>query len=187
MEIAISPNKMELAKVQKIKINDKIITLVGENGSGKSAILEKVFKDYLDQNEITLVSFTSGQNESFSKIFSNHLIKSKKFLLENNVDADAENENERIRLERERKLNSFYFDTKWAPLLIFFASTIKYDGNTRQFLRDKGYVIESANGRDDLTSVIWFQFKILTKYLRQLADSDERRVLILQKNQSGSQ
>jgi ABC-type multidrug transport system ATPase subunit len=170
MSIAVAPNKI-FKENQEIEFNDeKIVTLIGENGSGKSAILDKVFSDYIANEDTLLISFTSGQNESFTDIFSDHLKKSKRFLIDSFtqiIDDDGNIEN------NQASLNSFHFDSSWVRILIFFATTIKNDGLTRRFLLDKN-IIDVSDGldKDDLTTTIKFQIRILTRYLRKLEADD---------------
>ncbi len=60
MELTLQPNKLHQAE-QVVSVNNNILTLIGENGCGKSAILESVFEQYLENNDVNLICFSSGQ------------------------------------------------------------------------------------------------------------------------------
>lgn len=64
MELSLSPNGL-CSQNQTIQLN-KINTLIGENGSGKSCILQSIFEKGLSREALTknqVVCFSSGQNE----------------------------------------------------------------------------------------------------------------------------
>lgn len=171
MSIEVAPNKIYKESQNLDFGTEKIITLIGENGSGKSAILEKIFSDYISNEQTLLISFTSGQNESFSEIFSEHLKKSKRFLIDSFSQPVR---NEQSEESKQVSLNSFHFDSTWVRLLIFFATTIKADGLTRKFLHEKGIIdISNDSDKDDLSTKIVFKIRILTKYLNKL-DADDK-------------
>lgn len=74
MELTLTPNPLHDQR-QTLHIN-KVATLVGENGSGKSSILQSVFEDRLNKNahqHLNVVCFSSGQNESYSEKFRAYL------------------------------------------------------------------------------------------------------------------
>ena len=55
---------------------EKITALIGENGAGKSSILQSIFVNRLAKSILSdkkVVCFSSGQNEKFSEHFSNYL------------------------------------------------------------------------------------------------------------------
>ena len=67
MELNLAPNPLH-PQVQTLRI-DKVATLIGENGSGKSSILLSVFEQRLagrDHEQLKVVCFSSGQNENYS-------------------------------------------------------------------------------------------------------------------------
>ena len=66
------PNYKFISESQSLDWSEKkICTLIGSNGSGKSTLLESIFKN----NEGKIISFSSGQNELFTKILGNGLYK----------------------------------------------------------------------------------------------------------------
>ena len=68
MELTLAPNPLH-AKAQPL-VFDKVATLIGENGSGKSCILHSIFDAKLakdDFEDLRIVCFSSGQNENFSQ------------------------------------------------------------------------------------------------------------------------
>lgn len=153
MLLEVKPTPLYRQKQRVDLRNEKVLTLVGENGCGKSAILEKVFESRLHQEEGNFISFSSGQNERYSDIFDTHLKKSKRFLIENyRTDQNS--------------LNAFNFDKKWARLLIFFATALKPQGNVRKFFTDRGYVDVSTDGlNNDLTSKLNFSIRVPKDYV----------------------
>lgn len=74
MELVIPANKI-YNQPQSLTLDSSVMTFVGENGCGKSAILESIFKKYLIdiQQDTDLFAFSSGNNESFSSIFQKTL------------------------------------------------------------------------------------------------------------------
>jgi len=113
MELTIQPNKLHEAE-QTVAVDNNILTLIGENGCGKSAILESVFRQYLENTDISLVCFSSGQNESFSNLYSDYIKNSRKVKFEAKPD--------QLKIDF---INSFYFDYDWSKFLIFFSSALK--------------------------------------------------------------
>lgn len=76
MELNLTPNPLH-QQAQILRI-DKVATLIGENGSGKSSILQSVFEQRLagrDHKNLKVVCFSSGQNENYSAKFSAYLKK----------------------------------------------------------------------------------------------------------------
>lgn len=162
MEIVIAPNKIH-GNEQRISFdNQRIYTLVGENGSGKSAILETAFKTLLQRSDLNLISFTSGQNECYTSLFAKYLNESKKFLIENYHNRGV-------------SLNSFHFDVSWVRLLIFFATTLKKKGLVRKFLTEKQLIDISDEGfEDDISTNLSFRMRVLKRYTDRLAYDDEQ-------------
>lgn len=154
MELIIPRNKI-YNQPQTLQLNSNVMTFVGENGCGKSAILESIFTKYLDdnQNNTRLISFSSGNNESFSEIFQNS-IKSKQRFIVNNFDDEEKFEN---------AINAFYFDESWVRFLIFFATALKRDGKVIEYLKSKELVDINDQGVD-VTTKIGFPFRVRKAY-----------------------
>ncbi|EPH5777412.1 ATP-binding protein [Vibrio cholerae] len=132
--------------------------MIGENGSGKSSILQSVFEERLNKrahHHLNVVCFSSGQNENYSEKFG-------------------------IYLKRERQagrglgLECLYFDKPWSKLLIFLATATKRSGKVRSFLRERGYVTESAFEGDDQTTCLKCAFKIDRNYVNRVQDALKR-------------
>lgn len=156
MEITLSPNPLH-DQPQTLYIN-KVATLIGENGSGKSNILQSVFEERLNNRahqHLNVVCFSSGQNENYSEKFG-------------------------IYLKRERKvgrglgLECLYFDKSWSKLLIFLATATKRTGKVRSFLRERDYVNESEFVGDDQSTHLKCAFKIDKNYVRRVQDALKR-------------
>jgi len=135
---------------QNINFSDRnICTLIGENGSGKSTILESIFNKYIEEDDKKVICFTSGQNELFYSIFDKHKQQSNKFKPdENNI------------------INSFYFDYLWVRFLVFFAVTIKRNGKVKQYFDEKNYDLSSLS--------IDFKFRVRQPYINQIKNELER-------------
>jgi ABC-type multidrug transport system ATPase subunit len=163
MDLTIAPNP--LYNDQQTLNFDKIATLIGENGSGKSCILQAIFATKLSKNDfdgLRLVCFSSGQNENFSQGFSNYLNKER-------------------RAGRSLNLDCFYYDKSWSKLLIFLATCLYSDGRVRQFLRDGDYVDEEevSDGRlDDISTTLNVKFKVAKQYVHRVEEA-------LKKEESG--
>ncbi|MDS0787603.1 AAA family ATPase [Proteus vulgaris] len=153
MELTLAPNPLHNQR-QTLYIN-KVATLIGENGSGKSSILQSVFEERLNKRayqQLNVVCFSSGQNENYSERFG-------------------------IYLKRERKagrglgLECIYFNKQWSKLLIFLATATKRSGKVRSFLRERGYVTELEAGGDDQSSRLLCKFKVDKKYVERVQDA----------------
>ena len=132
----------------EVKDGDYAI-LTGENGSGKSSILESVFQKYIEDENKKVICFTSGQNELFYSIFDKHKQQSNKFKPdENNI------------------INSFYFDYWWVRFLVFFAVTIKRNGKVKQYFDEKNYDLSSLS--------IDFKFRVRKPYINQIKNELQR-------------
>lgn len=156
MELNLAPNPLH-QNVQTLTI-DKVATLIGENGSGKSSILQSVFEQRLagrDHENLKVVCFSSGQNENYSAKFSAYLKRERQ-------------------AGRGLNLSCFYYDKSWSKLLIFLATAIKRNGKVRSFLVEQGYVNESQPDRDDLSTTFKCAFKVDKKYIRRVQDALER-------------
>lgn len=159
MNLTIEKNKL-YPNQQSLVFDKNIITLVGENGSGKSTILESIFDNSLEtpQSEY-VICFSSGQNESYSSIYVPFIHKSRK-IISKKADSSYLGLND---------IKTFYFDYNWSKYLVFFASTLKTDGLTRGFLKDKYVEVDATN--EDISSKITFSIEIKTPYLNAIADS----------------
>ncbi|MCV3377018.1 ATP-binding protein [Campylobacter sp. IFREMER_LSEM_CL2194] len=143
MELEI--NKYKGIDKQSIILKDnKSILLVGENGCGKSRILESIFEKYIQDDNFNVICFSSGQNEKFTKIFKKH----KKESMKNDYENDY------------AVVHSFYFDKNWIILLVFFSISTKQDSLVKSFLMEKNINIDNIN--------LSFKFRILSDYIRRL-------------------
>jgi len=153
MELTLAANPLHL-EPQTLRF-DKIATLIGENGSGKSCILQSIFDTKLDGNDfddLRIVCFSSGQNENFSQQFSQFLKKER-------------------RAGETLSLECFYYDKPWSKLLIFLATCLHSNGKVREFLRANGYVEEHAvteTQQDDISSKLTIKFKVDRRYAEQV-------------------
>jgi ABC-type branched-subunit amino acid transport system ATPase component len=154
MELILAPNPL-YDKPQTLNIN-KVATLIGENGSGKSTILQSIFSEGLNGGghaHLRTVCFSSGQNESFSKHFNEHVKKIR-------------------RRGKSMVLSSFYYDKTWSKLLVFLATALVRDGKTRTLLLEKGYAKESQDiNRDDISSKLSFSFRVDRRYAQRVQDA----------------
>lgn len=156
MNLTIPRNKLH-PQPQEIAVPHHLLMMIGENGCGKSAILEQVFQEYLENPEIRVICFTSGMNESYSPIFNAFVRESKRYWIDaDNQDIDA-------------AFNSFYFHGGWSKLLVFFATALKKHGRVRAYLQQRGYCDISEDGlEDDTSSMIQFTFRIDSYYIRTI-------------------
>ncbi|MCC2594725.1 ATP-binding protein [Pusillimonas sp. MFBS29] len=156
MELNLAPNPLH-QNAQILRI-DKVATLIGENGSGKSSILQSVFEQRLvgrDHKNLKIVCFSSGQNENYSQRFSAYLKKERQ-------------------AGRGLSLDCFYFDKTWSKLLIFLTTAIKRNGKVRSFLVEHGYVTESQLHKDDLSTTFKCAFKVDKNYITRVQDALKR-------------
>lgn len=153
MKLNLTPNTL-YQQAQTLRI-DKVATLIGENGSGKSNILQSIFEQKLannDHQQLNVVCFSSGQNERYSKNFSQHLNKER-------------------RAGRGLNLECFYFDKSWSKLLVFLATALKPAGKVRSFLRNHNYITESHHAGDDVSTTLKCGFKIDKNYISRVKES----------------
>ncbi|EPJ0237481.1 ATP-binding protein [Vibrio parahaemolyticus] len=154
MQLTLAPNPLH-DQPQTLHIN-KVATLIGENGSGKSTILQSIFSEGLSGGghaHLRTVCFSSGQNESFSKHFNEHVKKIR-------------------RRGKSMVLSSFYYDKTWSKLLVFLATALVRDGKTRTFLLEKGYAKESQDiNKDDISSKLSFSFRVDKRYAQRVQDA----------------
>lgn len=126
--------------------NSKNILLVGENGCGKSRILESIFEKYIQDDDFNVICFSSGQNEKFTKIFKKH--KKEKMRYKNDHD-----NNQKI-------VRSFYFDRNWIILLVFFSISTKEESSVKGFLQTKNIQIDNIK--------LSLKFRILSDYVKKI-------------------
>jgi len=146
--------KNSLYKIeQKIKF-EKVTALIGENGAGKSSILQSIFNQRLGRGDYhgkKIVCFSSGQNEKFSKYFSDYLALER-------------------RANRGLNLGCCYYDKTWSSLLVFLAS-MDTQGRVRSFLSSKEYIEQSDNKIDDISSKLVTSIKIDQPYINRINDA----------------
>lgn len=151
MEITLSPNHLHPDE-QSFKLH-KFSALIGENGCGKSSILQAIFEGRMSEvmlSDCKVVCFSSGHNERYSRAFSNYLKKARKS-------------------KSGLSLHCFYYDKTWSPLLIFLASVLKKQGKVRELLKSLGHVQESDDLGDDISSKLYCGFRIDRPYINKVA------------------
>lgn len=182
MEIEIPANKI-YNQSQTLTLDSSVMTFVGENGCGKSAILESIFKKYLTniQEDTNLFAFSSGNNESFSSIFQNNLRNIEKLVVDDLSYDEEENTSERIN----NAINTIYFDRSWVRFLIFFATALKKhvkpedvdennkSGKVIDYLLSKGLVDVNEQGID-ITTHIGFPIRIRSDYNYKIINASKR-------------
>lgn len=143
------PQYKHLLENQSLEYDEnKSYLLIGENGSGKSTILESVFQKYIEDEEKNIICFTSGQNELYSDIFNRHKRNSNRF---------TPNENNIIK--------SYFFNKDWIRLLIFFSTSLKSNGLVRNFLLEKGIIEVNTLTNKDVTTKLSFKFGVNKEYI----------------------
>jgi predicted ATP-dependent endonuclease of OLD family len=165
MNLHIPSNKI-YADAQDIQIDGPVLTLIGENGCGKSAILESLFQSFLEDDTKSVVCFSSGQNESFSVKYNEYLSISQRRLVQQGLN----------RGENPLRVPSFYFDPQWTRILIFFATTMVKDGKVQRFLREHEYVQVDNDGRD-VSTRLQFSLKVPVRYTRRIQNALAREAL----------
>ena len=159
MEIALAPN--QLCTDRQTLTVDKVATLIGENGCGKSTILHSIFNSRITGSEEEngrLICFTSGQNENFSGIFSNRINRLRKTNDISDID-----------------FGCLYFTKRDVRSLVFLATTFVPQGLVRSFLGKKEYIkIE-----DDLDKISTFSIplEIPINYLKTIKSDEEKEAL----------
>ncbi|MCF6439871.1 ATP-binding protein [Pseudoalteromonas luteoviolacea] len=152
MELVIPENSL-CTEEQNITFQ-KVSALIGENGAGKSSILQSIFNKRLQHGDFygkKVVCFSSGQNEKFSKYFSNYLANERK-------------------ANRGLTLGCCYYDKSWSSLLIFLAS-MSSNGRVRGYLSCKGYIEQSDKNIDDISSRLTTNIKIEQPYINRIKDA----------------
>jgi len=159
MELTLAPNPL-YSEPQTLQF-EKIATLIGENGSGKSTILHSVFNSRVTESEVEygrLICFTSGQNESFSEIFSQRIDRIRR----DNTNSDID-------------FGCLYFTKRDVRLLVFLSSTFVPEGKVRSFLKDSGYI--EIHDDLDQTSVFSIPLNIPKAYLKRVKKDAEAEIL----------
>ncbi|WP_299180141.1 AAA family ATPase [uncultured Aquimarina sp.] len=158
MEVVVPENKIYNTE-QTVTIDGNVLTFVGENGCGKSAILESIFSRHLGdrEDERRLITFSSGNNESFSSIFQKNIRSNQRFIV-NNFDDE-----ERV----ENAINAFYFDPSWVRFLVFFATALKRKGKVIEYLKNKN-LVDVNNDGVDITTKLGFPFRVRRGYTNKI-------------------
>ena len=150
MQIKLPKNKL-CDNEQDINF-ESVTALIGENGAGKSSILQSIFQNRLQNNcvpEMKVVCFSSGQNEKYSAYFSSYLAKERQ-------------------ANRGLRLDCCYYDKTWSKLLIFIATITKEQGKVRSFLLKNDYITISENGKEDLTSTLKVTVQVNQAYVNRV-------------------
>jgi AAA15 family ATPase/GTPase len=159
MNITVAPHKIIQEGYNLDLTDNKVKVLIGGNGSGKSSILESIFKT---EQEIPkrIVGYSSGQNESFSKIY-------KKFQKDNKVytlEPEEDNTDDDI---IDAKFKTTYFNYTYSRLLIFFAISLKNQSNIHSYLNQL-----------DLSSLkLKIDFRLPKNYIDRINNIIEREAL----------
>ena len=152
MKLDLKPNV--LCKDEHSLDFDKVAVLIGENGCGKSLILQSIFEQRLAKeayNDLNVVCFSSGLNENYSESFSEYL-------------SDFHKTGEDINLD------CFFFDKSWTKILIFLATAAKENGHVRKFLVRNNYVKSSLDGRLDNSTKLKCKFGFDQEYIEKLKE-----------------
>lgn len=119
LTLSLAPNALYEER-QVLNIN-KVATLIGENGSGKSSILHSIFKGQIEEpgGSFQLICATSGQNENFSSYFEKRLtsLRSRKDI--NDID-----------------FSCLFFTQEDVRFLAFLAYTFKKNGLVFNFVNN---------------------------------------------------
>lgn len=159
MVIEINSNKLCNERQTIDLTNNRVLTLVGENGCGKSSILEEIFKQSVQLNDKTVVCFSSGQNETYSTIYLPYISNARNIVRKKD-DADI------LGLD---DIKTFFFSYDWSKLLVFFASILKKDGLTHNFLKEKYIDINEHN--EDISSLLSFSIEVGQVYINAIAEA----------------
>jgi len=146
------PSYKNIETDQTINLDDNISTLIGKNGSGKSTLLESIFASSQDN---IIISFSSGQNELFSKIYNN--IKRTTFKKIQNIDNELE------------EVKKYHFDYSFSRILIFLAFSFK-NGLIRNYL-ENSYIEDVDN------FILKVDFEIPQYYLNAYNTAVEKEAL----------
>ncbi len=144
---------------QSLSLAQGVTTFIGQNGCGKSSILEAIFQKYIEDDTYKVICFSSGQNELYTSLFDEHKRTNRRYLR-----------------ERNETINSFYFNSEWVRLLVFCATVFKQDGMVRNYLVENGY-IQTDTINDDISSRLDFRFRIRKHYVTLIREELEREEL----------
>ncbi|MFJ5456340.1 AAA family ATPase [Pectobacterium sp. CHL-2024] len=154
MQITLPVNNLHNSS--QIVTFEKVTALIGENGAGKSSILQSLFHDRLFEggslHHKKVVCFSSGQNEKYSKYFSDYLTKERQ-------------------ANRGLNLGCCYYDKSWSSLLIFIATMMKEKGRVRFFLANKNYIEQSENEKEDISSTLRVSIRVEKTYVNRVQDA----------------
>ncbi|SDL36338.1 ATPase/GTPase, AAA15 family [Salinimicrobium catena] len=159
MEVKVRPHKMIDQEFDLDLSDSKVKVLIGGNGSGKSSILESVFQSP-QESPSRIVSYSSGQNESFSKIYQKYQKSNQVYSL----DPEEDNTEDEV---IDSKFKAVYFDYKFSRLLIFFAVG----------LNQEGYIIDYFRGKDLSTLKISLDFRIPKSYVDKIENIIKKEAL----------
>lgn len=159
MNITVAPHKI-IEETYNLDLTDsKIKVLIGGNGSGKSSILESIFKTPQDIPK-RIVGYSSGQNESFTKIY-------KKFQKDNKVytlEPEEDNTDDEV---IDSKFKTTYFNYTYSRLLIFFAISLNSESNIHNYLENL-----------DLSSLkLKIDFRLPKTYIDRISNIIEKEAL----------
>lgn len=124
MLIKYWPNKIT-TEIKEILLGNKITTLIWENWSGKSAILESILEKQLIKQDVMVIWYSSWLNESFSKILKPYIDNNKKLTVNWVYDTD----------DWWKVLNGFYFSKYWGSFIIFLAYSLKNEWRVKKFFQ----------------------------------------------------
>ncbi len=159
MELTLAPNVL-YEKEQTLSFN-KVATLIGENGCGKSTILHSIFNARASEDgeeHGRLICFTSGQNENYSRFFSKRIDGFRNPKTINDMD-----------------FGCLYFTKRDIRSLIFLSSTFVSSGLVRRFLKDRRYITEKDDF--DQTSVLSVQLEVPKNYIQRVIDDAKREAM----------
>jgi len=149
MEIAFKSKLVD--NEQSLDLTNGLVTFIGENGCGKSSILEAIFQKYIEDEDLRVICFSSGQNELFTSLFNQHKKVNRRYLNESD----------------ESNINSFYFNYDWVRMLVYWSTIFKPKGLVRSYLKKEGYIdIDDLN--DDISSTLHFRFRIRKNYVDKI-------------------
>lgn len=159
MNITVAPHKIIKQEFNIDLTDSKVKVLIGGNGSGKSSILESVFKTNQEVPK-RIVCYSSGQNESFTKIYQKYQKENRVYSLEPEEDSTDDD-------VIDSKFKTTYFNHKYSRLLIFFAIVLKAEGK----------IIDYLGSADLSTLKLKIDFRIPKSYTDRVQNIIEREAL----------
>lgn len=163
MNLKYWPNKIATTSDDNFEIifsdDQNILTLIWENGSWKSTILESILEKKLDLEEWLVIAYSSWLNESFTSVLKPYIDKNKSLTINGDIEVESSN----------RLLNWFYFTKEWAALLIFLAYSLKKKWLVSTFFWDEkqAYLIPK-----DSDFFIQLDIEIGKTYIKTLEKSE---------------